>query len=250
MRRKVQHWCSLATIALAAVAALSGCAHKVRVEVPAAPAVALRWEGPKIAVVAQDRDCRDVADALVAELNAVDGLEVDPRAEVQLRVQRCGRSRSVHIDIRVEGDQDRRRVLMEGRAHALVAVYDEGQPQAHLIGSARHFDNSAWGDIDVLGRRRSMDRALTAILARDLATQVSPKPRVTERRVHPRAPEGTARRFYHDAVLAELSGDLIEAHRLAMKAWQERPTDRTAAYLHELETRLQRSGSSPPHDSP
>jgi hypothetical protein len=249
MRRKVRHWCSLAAIALMAIAALPGCVHKVRVEVPAAPAVALRWEGPKIAVVAQDRDCRDVADALVEELNAVDGLEVDPRADVRLRVLRCGRSQAVNIDIRVEGDQDRRRVLMEGRAHALVAVYAEGEPQAHLVGSARHFDNGAWGDIDVLGRRRSMDRTLTSILARDLATQVSPMPRVAERRVHPRAPEGTARRFYHDAVLAELSGDLFEAHRLAMKAWQERPTERTAAYLRELETRLQRAGSSPPRDS-
>ncbi|MBW2255731.1 MAG: hypothetical protein JRI25_14170 [Deltaproteobacteria bacterium] len=249
MRRTVQQWCSLAAIALGVVAALAGCAHKVQVEVLAVPAVALRWESPKIAVVVQDRDCRDVADALVEELNAVEGLEVDPRADVRLRILRCGRSHSADIDIRVEGEQDRRRVLMEGRAHALLAVYVDGEPQAHLIGSARHFDDSAWGDINMLGRRRSMDRALTQILAQDLATQVSPMPRIAERRVHPRAPEGTARRFYHDAVLAELSGDLFEAHRLAMKAWQERPTARTAAYLSELEARLYQTGSRPLPDS-
>jgi len=239
----------LAAIALGVVAALPGCAHKVQVEVPAVPAVALQLQSPKIAVVVQDRDCREVADALVDELNAVDGLEVDPRADVCLRVLRCGRSYTANIDIRVEGDQDRRRVLMEGRAHALVAVMADGEPQAHLIGSARHFDDSAWGDIDVLGRRRSMDRDLTRLLARDLATQVSPVPRVAERRIHPRAPEGTARRFYHDAVIAELSGDLTEAHRLAMKAWEERPTARNAAYLRELEARLHQTGSGPLPDS-
>lgn len=221
---------------MAAVPLLAGCARTVAIEVPAVPAVAI--EGTDVAVQVDDRECRDVADALVAAINGVDGIGVDPRSEVRIQVVECGRALEAAVDVRLEQERERRRLSLSGRAHAVAVVWVEGTAQAHLVGSARHFDSGSWGEIDALGKRRSMDRTLTRLLAADLARQVSPMPYLAHRRVYPNAGEGTARRLHSQAVGAERRGDLAEAYRLALEAFRQRPSGRTAAYVRELETRL------------
>lgn len=248
MRRLLRQWCASAAVVLFVGVAPSACVHTVRIELPASPAVTLDADTSRIAVVTEDRECRDVADALVAELNTVDGIEVDPSADTRIDVLRCGRTLEANVDVRIEDSVDRRRVWVDGRAHVLVAVSGDGEVLAHLVASARHFDSSAWGDIDLLGRRRTMDKVLTGLLAEDLVRQVSPIPRVAERRIYPNAAEGSPRSLTSRAVMAELSGDLLRAHRLAVQAHAERPSTRTAAYVAELEQRIHTSYSGPVYD--
>ena len=226
------------TLAILLVTLAPGCAKTVQVELPALPAVSL--DSSRVAVVAVERDCREVADALVEQLNGLE-FDVDPGASVRLEVSSCDSAlQPVQVDVQIEEDVDRRRLSVEGRAHAVVAVNVEGEAQAWLIGASSQIARSNWNEADAAGLSRTVSRELVDGVAADLAEQVRPIPRLVDRRVYTRAPEGTARALTNRAVDAELRGELREAHRLAELAWQENPSPRSRAYLLELEQRLSR----------
>ncbi len=223
-----------------------GCAHRtVSVEVAPAPAVAL--DTRTVAVVAQDRECRATADALIQSLDQMASIQVDPRAEVRLLVFGCGLDIGWTLRQEVDATGDRTQSIQKadltGRGHAVVAVTTPAGTQAHLVGSSRDGHLGSWGVREMFRTQRAIRQSLTRNLADDLASQLNPLPQQLARRVYPNASEGSARDFHNLAVQAEQRGDLDEALRLARAALEERPTERTATYLHALERRISPSTS-------
>lgn len=219
--------------------ALVACAPKVQVPVPAMPAVSL--DATRVAVVSSGRDCTAIADALVAELHHTPGLVVDPRAAVRLEVTECARPLlPVQVVVEIGGDVDRRRLSVEGSAHALVVVRKDGHAEAHLIGASRTTGRGEWGERNASALSRDVQQALTDAVARDLAEQIRPVPRLVERRLYANPAAGTPQELFNLAVAAEMSGQLGEARRLAALSQAERPNPRVEAYLDEIDARLSR----------
>jgi hypothetical protein len=219
---------------------LVGCAARtIALEVPAAPAVALNTQ--TVAVVAQDRACRPVADALIDEITHHSDFTVNPHSDVRLVVFGCGVDVgwTLHqeVDASTENTQTNQSADLVGRGHAAIAVSAAGQPLAHLVGSARD-RHLGTGVTEMFRTRRAMQQRLTLSLADDLVVQLNPLPIQLERRVYPNAGDGSARQLHSLAVLAEQRGHLDEAHRLASDAMDERPSNRAASYLVSLERRL------------
>jgi hypothetical protein len=210
-----------------------GCAKTVRVSVPAHPAVPLDHD--RFSVVAVDRSCQGVADGLTHALAHLDGVSVDPSAPARLEVLTCGRTVVPVVDIELADHEDRRRVGLEGRAHAVVAVNVASQGVAHIIGTGQRSSVGAWGETDVSGLSRAMQRDLDDALAHDLTRQIDPLPRQVSRRIHPNASDGSARNLHTRAVLAEQRGDFIEARSFARRARDADPSPRYVDYLQELD---------------
>ena len=224
---------------LIATAASLGCTHRIDVVLQPMPAVAL--EVSRVAVVSGSRECRDIADALVGELNDTPGITVDPRADVQLEVIECAQPlMPVQVDVEIANGDDRRRLSVEGSAHALLVVRRDGHSEAHLIGATRRNARGAWGDHDAMALSRAVDRELTSGVAADLAEQLRPVPKLVERRVYANPVPGTPQETFNLAVLAEASGDLHEARRLATASRDARPTARSEAYVAQLDAMIAR----------
>lgn len=222
-----------------AIALLGACAPKVQVAVPAMPAIAL--ETSRVAVVTGSHECRAVADALVAVLRETPGIVVDPRADVSLEVIECDRPLlPVQVDVEITSGGDRRRLSVEGSAHALVAIRRDGTAEAHLIGATRRELRGAWGENNPVALSKAVEHELTLAVATDLADQVRPVPRIVERRVYANPSPGTPQETFNLAVKAESEGRLHEAHRLAALANDARPSPRTEAYLAELDALIAR----------
>ncbi|NCG19995.1 MAG: hypothetical protein GWP91_13390 [Rhodobacterales bacterium] len=231
------------------LALLGGCAaHKVQMEVAASPAVAL--ETRTVAVIAQERECKPVADELVAVLRASDLFVVDPHANVQLKVFSCGVDIGWTLYQEVdESGGDRQRADLDGRGHAVVAVTQDGQTRAHLVGNGRDGHIGAWraqGIRDMFRTRHAMQSRLTQAVAQDVVTQLDPMPQQYTRKLYANAGKGTAKDLHNLAVLAEQGGDLREAIRLASAALAERPNARIASYLDSLERRSVTTPARPP----
>ena len=230
-----------ALVVLALTGTLSGCAHRtVRLEVAPAPAVSLA--ASTVAVVAQDRECRPIADAIIDQLGRKASIAVDPRVQTRLLVFGCGLDIGWTLRQEVDATGDRTESIQKsdltGRGHAVLAVTTEHGTLAHLVGSSRDGQVGSWGVSDMFRSRRAMYGELTEGVARDLVDQLNPLPQQLARRVYPNAGEGTARELHNMAVRAEQRGDLPEAVRLARAAMAERPTERGAHYLRELERRV------------
>ncbi len=213
------------------------CAPKVAVQLPASPVIPVQTA--TFAVVAANRECRPVADALVDELNEMDGIVVDPRSPVRLTVLRCGQPQlPVTVDIRIDGTREERRVTVEGAAHALVSVSVDGVVQGHLLGASRRSAGQDSPGNRPLQLFRTVESELVEGVAIDLAEQIRPIPIWIERPVYARAPAGTPRELYNLAVEAEQLGRLAEARRLAQSAHDRAPNERFSAYLIELDRRI------------
>lgn len=223
---------------LALLLAASACAPRVRVQVPAAPAVAVDLSA--VAVLTEDRACQPVADGLIDALRRGEAARVDPRAAVRVVVHTCGDAMHRTVDVDLHGEHERRRLTVEGHGHAVATVLGGGAPSSTLVAAAHAARESGWGEGRVPALSRSVRRSVASGLADDLAAQLSPLPQMAARRLHPGAATDSHRGLAHRAVLAELGGDLVEAHRLAALAHARRPTPRAAAYMAELEARLRR----------
>lgn len=220
------------------LALVSGCAHRtVRVDVAPTPAVSL--PASRVAVVAQDRACRPVADALIAALRERAAFEVDPRADLRLLVFGCGLDVGYVLREEVDATGPRsesiRKLDLTGRGRAVLAVTEGQETLAHLVGSGRDGHQGGWGAVAPFQTRNALLRSLTEAVAADLATQLSPLPQQLARRVYPNATPGSARGLHTLAVRAELRGDLDAATRFAREAAARRPSDRARAYLASLE---------------
>ena len=219
---------------------LAACASRtVQFEVPAAPAVTI--ETASVAVIAQDRTCREVAKALIDELGRHTEFRVDPRSDVRILVFGCGVDIgwTLHHEVDYTGTdvQQVEQADLIGRGHAAISVTQDHAGLAHLVGNARDGHLGA-GMRDMFRSRKAMQGRLTQSVAADLVAQLNPLPVQQDRRIYPRAPQGTARELHTLAVRAEQSGDIALAHQLATAAHAERPTARTADYLAALERRL------------
>jgi len=139
------------------------------------------------------------------------------------------------IDVEMNDQGDLRRVTIDGRAHALVAVTTNGNVQAHLIGSGKHMSRGNWGDTNVPAMGTSLERELHRRLVDDLTSQIDPMPRLVARRIHPNAEDGTARALHAQAVFAEQEGQLLRARSLAQRARVLDPHPRYLNYLQELD---------------
>ena len=233
---------------LVAVASV-GCAHTVHVE--HAPAAALAVPVERVAVVARDRECRPVADALITELRERDlvgtlsgaRITVDPRAAMRIDLVACGEAYQATLVQRAGGGSaEQTRSTVDGRGHAVAVIRTGENVHAHLIGAGREGRVGGWAAGDSLpALNAAVHRALATAVARDLADQIAPVPTLVERRVWPNAADGTARRFHSLAVNAERDGDLQAAYDLARAAYRERPSERQAAYIAEL-ARLRAQG--------
>ncbi len=224
--------------------ALLACAPRVRVEVAAAPAVAIGVTS--VAVVARDRECRPIADAMIADLKAEALIQVDPRSPVKLMVFDCAVDLGWTVYQEVDGADERRRADVEGRGHAVMAVETPYGTVAHVIGNAREGHLGSWKNRpirDMLQTRSTIQRRLTSSVASDLVQQLNHQPQQVVRRLYPNADDGSAKQLTHLAVLAEQRGDLAEAIELASEAHLTDPSDRTAEYLASLQRRLY--GQSP-----
>jgi hypothetical protein len=223
------------------LASLAACGPKVHVEVPATPAVTLGVSS--VAVVARDRECRPVADAMLADLKSDARIDVDPRAQIKLMVSDCAIDIgwTVHQEVDGSASSERERADIQGRGHALLSVDTPYGTVAQVIGSAREGHLGSWrnrGLNDMLRTRSTVQRRLTHSVARDLVQQLNHQPQEIARRIYPNAHHGTSKQLTHLAVLAEQRGDLSEAISWAEQAHNTNPNERTAEYLAALQQRL------------
>jgi hypothetical protein len=152
------------------------------------------------------------------------------------------------IDIRLQASsggevRERRRVTVNGRAHAVVAVIVDGEALAHLIGTGQSTAIGGWDRGNTVQLRRSIERELTNSVVLDLSDQIRPVPRLVQRRVFPNASDGSARQLHTLAVRAELAGDIFRAHEFASAAHDAAPSRQSASYLSELDRRLNLTAS-------
>jgi hypothetical protein len=234
----------LRLFAVGLLAALTGCRSAVRLELPASPAIALSSD--TVAIVAQDRACQPVANAVALELTRSSYLLVDPRSSLRIELFGCGDDEALtmeHLSVSSqaasEGSDVRTRIRIDTRAHAAVSVSEHGRLLAHLIAAGEDEGASGWSkSLPLMQVRQQARKRVREDLARDVVRQLNPLPTLVSRRVYPNAPAGTARELTTLAVLAERDGDLHRALDLAEAAWIRDPNPRTAGYIEELERRL------------
>ncbi len=219
--------------------ALVGCAHTVPVDVaptPAAPTHATAFR-----VVAAERSCRSVADAVALQLRRTPGLAVDPRGDYRLDVFGCGESWQSAPPVEdMSDDGSRSQAPLTGRAYAAAALSISGHFQANLIGTSRGGANDRWSvssGITSRGLQRRAQRSFPHQVAADLLQQLDPRHRSVQRRVYAHAPSGTRRELHNLAVAAERWGDLDTAYFLAAAAHDAKPTVRSAGYVADLARR-------------
>jgi hypothetical protein len=221
-----------------------GCgATRVAWEVRPAPSVEI--DTTTVAVAAEDRGCKEVADSLLKQLDARPGVDVDPQAETRLVVESCDDFISTLVE--VDGEtlaQDRRRVTVTGTGELVVGVYAGDSRVGEIRAEALEEVTSAWATDKPTPRIRasSVQRDLEQAMAREVADQVAPLPEELERRVYKDAEPGTARELHNLAVDAERDGDLDQALELAKQAYVANPTARNMRYIEELESHAQTVG--------
>ncbi len=214
------------------------CGPKVDVQVAANPAVALPDDA--VSVVARDRACQPLADALVENLWEA-GVAVDPHAGLRVEVALCGDDLQFDVEQKVNAEAPQaieRRTHATARAHGLIVVSDHGDVRAHIIGVGRHQsarNSDGRGSLGPIGR--SARSLAIRDAAEDLSEQLSPHATSVARRVWPNAPEESHRGLFTRAVWAEQRGDLGEALLFALEAYDVRPSSRNARYLADLERR-------------
>ena len=213
----------------------AGCAKRVKIAHVAAPVVPV--DTSAVAVVATDRSCQDTASALIQSLGERSVI-VRPHAPVRLFVTGCESLLRPTVALEQHHDGDRveatRRLRLEGRGVALIALVVDGEVRAHLVGAGHAFQGGDTGAA-VPAMRRAVARDLVGAVADDLAEQLRPMPRLVARRVFPRADLRSARGLHSRAVEAERAGDYVAARRLALQAWRADPSPRSLTYLRELD---------------
>lgn len=209
---------------------LLGCSSRVRVNVPAAPAVQVPTRA--VAIVSDSRACSEVADRLADQLRSA-GLEVRPDALARVTVFACNHSWTVDAASHVEG-----------RGHALASLSVLGETTAHLVGAAGDATTNASLDDTLVRFRRRVVNTLDDRVARDLAEQLAPEPLPVRRRVYANSTAGSARSFHNLAVAAEREGRWQDALWWAERAHERQPSSDRARYVDELARVVRRVGNA------
>ncbi len=227
-----------------------GCAHRVAWQIQPAPGLAL--PSLKLAVIAEDRGCKEVADALVATLRARPGVDVDPAAPVQLRVGGCDYEVLSTLDMAItemattasgmSQALEHRRYLIDGWATASMTIVSADLPPHKVeVGAERH-DLTPWSldaKLPVSGR---LDGPLSRDLAWGLADTIAPLPETLRRRLYADPEPGTARALHNRAVEAEREGKLDLALQLAREAYAADPSAAALSLIEELQAHASRVG--------
>ena len=202
---------------------------------------------PTVAVVAADRRCAEVADALAVDLSLRKDIRVDPDASARLLLNLC------RVDIRTEvdvaqlypglgagltGGVERRDVAIRGIGQAVLTVEIDGEPTMMLHADAHRVRMMREQGAESLVRRSSVHSSVVSDLAEELAQQVAPVSERIRRRWYRNPDPGTARALHNEAVDAERTGDLVNAIRLAHEAMDAHRTLVSAAYVKALELRM------------
>jgi hypothetical protein len=210
---------------------------------PAAPTTML-------AVVADGRQCKAVADAVAASLNTRPGVKVSAEAPIRLIVQNCDQGQETTLEVEMGGQAimsgldgpgavvggDRRRYTLHGWSAAEMTVVSPSGNAVILSGTAEQTVRSSWvGDSDMdVPRALTLADALAKDVASDLANQLAPLPVSLHRTLYVDAAPGSAKDLHNRAVSAEQAGDLVGALDLARQAQAVEPSRAAADYLDEL----------------
>jgi len=201
----------------------------------------------RIAIAAEDRDCRDVADQLIDTLGARPGVRIDPAASTSLLITNCEVQSRPIVEVMHHGgavDQwstdfdERRRVVVEGQGTATVIIYSNGVQLSSLEVQALANESSPWSEEGVPSARfYAVDQQIVLGLATEVADALVPLPIDLERRIYKDPEPGTARELHNQAVAAEAVGDIAGALELASEAYAANPTPHGARYIEALEAR-------------
>jgi len=224
---------------------LYGCVSTVQVQVRPLPSVNVDLSA--VSVVSASRSCTEVANAVVQHLTDAPGIHVSPDATLRIQLDDCALTYHPRVELRQEVGSDGRSVTertatVDGRAYAMVSLTSGDTEQARLLASARETTSLSRTGASMFKPTRADTRSLRDALVDDLVRQVSPMPRLVQRRLYPGAPSGSARDLYNQAVLAEASGDLNAAHRLATLAISRGAAPPITRYAEELERHLDHPG--------
>ena len=229
---------------------LLACAPKTSWQVQ--PAAQVDVPLAAVAVVAEDRACGDVSDALIEALEARPGVRVEPNGATRLVVTGC--EELVKTTVEVDLDQavslgqgaaaEKRRVIVDGSSEVTVQVHHGTAAPVALSASAHRVLTTPWSESNVSmpPRAAAVPRQLDRDLALDIADQVSPLPETLRRRIYRDPEPGTARALHNAAVDAEKTGDFETALSLAEEAWAADPNPRAAQYLQDLQAHAEQVG--------
>lgn len=236
------------------------CAPHVSWEIQPVPSLAL--PSMEVAVIAEGRDCKDVADEMVASLAARPDVVVRADAPIRLTVSEC----QEHVLVTVAmmsysgvagyvnpGDAggglfdtiapDPARVYeVEGTATATLRIQGSGVPTPAVpvkVVRKDHRDDALPVGQTLL---TTMRKGLNRDLGWALADQIAPLPETLRRTLYKDPEPGTARDLHNDAVKAEQDGDLDEALRLARAAYAADPTPAAMQYIQLLQAHAERVG--------
>jgi len=226
---------------------LACASHRVSWEVLPAPGVEV--DTTAIAVAAEGRDCRDIADDLVDTLNARPGVHIEPGAATRLVVRDCEALTTPVVEIQEQNGLDvdhvRRRVVVTGAASARVEVHS-----GHLVlntfeVAAEASEASPWTDEHIPAPRvHVVDSRLAEAVAVEVADLLVPLPSTLQRRIYKDPDPGTAKALHNEAVAAEQEGDLTTALYYAREAYAANPTGMAVRYIQALESHAQMVGYS------
>ena len=237
-------------LAVAGTLIATGCAHRVSWEVQPVPTYTLpAAPTTMLAVVADGRQCKAVADAVAASLNTRPGVKVSSEAAIRLIVQNCDQGQETTLEVEMGGQSasgfngtgavvggDRRRYTLHGWSAAEMTVISPSGNEVILSGTADQTVRSSWvGDADMdVPRAITLADALAKEVAANLANQLAPLPVSLHRRLYADAAPGSAKDLHNRAVSAEQAGDLVGALDLARQAQAVDPSRAAADYLDEL----------------
>lgn len=212
------------------------------------PDPVLEVDTTRVAVAADSRECREVADALIETLGARPGVRIDPAATTSLLVTDCAVSTQPTVEVQhlggsddpmAPGFEEQRRVVVDGQGSARVVVTSNGVHLSDLSVKAIASEASPWSEDAVPAARvYAVDQEIVDCLADEVADALVPLPVDLERRIYKDPEPGTARALHNQAVAAEATGDIPTALELARASYAANPSPRSARYIDALEVRL------------
>jgi len=226
---------------------LSACAH-LTATWEITPDARVDVSGAAMAIVADDRRCQGIADALAREIHRREGVRVSPDASVRLALSNCEVEVRTEVEINqlypglgggLTGGSEEREEFIRAVGSVALTVEVDGRPQATL--GAKSHRVRRLQERGRLHGRLSVTDGVARDLAQDLAQQVAPEPEVVRRRFFRDPEPGSANALHNLAVDAERVGDISRSLELARRAAGASPTRANQAYVAALEARL--SGS-------
>jgi hypothetical protein len=223
---------------------LSACAH-MNATWEITPATRVGVSEASMAIVADNEQCRHIADALAQEIDRREGVQVSPNASVRLALSHCQVRMRSEVDITqlypgldggLTGGSEQRDEVIRAIGSVALTVEVDGRPQATL-GAKSHRVSRVQGKNGAKSRLGLLS-GVARDLAVELAQQIAPEPEQVRRRLYRNPEPGSAEALHNQAVEAERNGDLSRALELAKRAAGAAPGRAHHAYVQTLEARV------------